>query len=313
MPRELEKVTLPSYVVEPPDILLIDALRVVPLPPYHIEPLDSLYIQASNTLPMEPLGGVYGVDPGGNVNLGIAYGTVHLVGLTLEEAKEALERHLKQIIKNPPPQVLVSLAQSRALQQIRGEHLVRPDGTVGLGTYGDVYVAGLTLQDTRSAIEAQLSKYLLKPEVSVDVFAYNSKVYYIITDGAGNGEGVYRFPITGNETVLDAMSQINGLPLVASKHRIWIARPAPAGTDCDQVLPVDWDAIARGGRTATNYQVLPGDRIYVQAQPLITFDVYLARALAPIERTFGITILGAGVVSSLRTTNNGNGTSNGVP
>src|SRR5262249_20302890 len=44
IPRELTKVTLPEYVVEPPDILLIDAVRVVPKPPYRIEPLDVLYI-----------------------------------------------------------------------------------------------------------------------------------------------------------------------------------------------------------------------------------------------------------------------------
>ena len=45
----------------------------------------------------------------------------------------------------------------------------------------------------------------------------NSKVYYIITDGAGSGEQVFRFPVTGSETVLDAISQIGGLPPVSSK------------------------------------------------------------------------------------------------
>src|SRR6516225_1003029 len=34
IPRELAKVSMPEYVIEPPDILLIDAVRVIPLPPY---------------------------------------------------------------------------------------------------------------------------------------------------------------------------------------------------------------------------------------------------------------------------------------
>ena len=34
--RELEKVSLPPYVIEPPDILTIEALRVVPKAPYRI-------------------------------------------------------------------------------------------------------------------------------------------------------------------------------------------------------------------------------------------------------------------------------------
>ena len=71
----------------------------------------------------------------------------------------------------------MSLAQSRAMQQIRGEHLVRPDGTIGLGVYGQAYVAGLTLEQARAAVEAQLAKYLYRPEVSLDVAAYNSKIY----------------------------------------------------------------------------------------------------------------------------------------
>src|SRR5258708_7232119 len=44
LPRELEKVSLPPYVIEPPDLLTIDALRLVPLPPYHVEPSDALFI-----------------------------------------------------------------------------------------------------------------------------------------------------------------------------------------------------------------------------------------------------------------------------
>ena len=42
-------------------------------------------------------------------------------------------------------------------------------------------------------------------QAEVDVIAYNSKNYYVITDGAGYGEQVYPFPVMGSETVLDAI------------------------------------------------------------------------------------------------------------
>src|SRR5262249_39589770 len=153
MPRELTKVTLPSYTIEPPDILSIDALRLVPKPPYRAEPLDVLIIQASGVLPEDPLaaGGNYQVGPDGTVYLGLAYGSVAVEGLTLEQIREAIEKQLK-LKKVKEPIVSVTVYQSRALLQIRGEHLVRPDGTVGLGTYGSVPVAGLTLVEARSAI-----------------------------------------------------------------------------------------------------------------------------------------------------------------
>src|SRR5262249_19802688 len=225
VPRELDKVSLATYVLEPPDIILVDVIRLVPKPPYHIESLDELFINLTNPL-TEPLAGIYYVDPDGTVNLGATYGTVRVIGMTIAEAKKAITDQLKKVIKEPVVQV--SLARARALQQIRGEHLIRPDGTVGLGAYGSVYVAGLTIQQAEEAIEAARRQIAQIPEAAVDVSAYNSKVYYAITDGGGAGEQVYRFSATGNETILDAVSQINGLPPVASRKRIWLARPAPA-------------------------------------------------------------------------------------
>jgi polysaccharide export outer membrane protein len=296
MPRELDKVSLPTYVLETPDVILIDAVRLVPKPPYRIEPLDELYVNLANPL-AEPLSGVYPVDPSGNLDFGPTYGSVRVVDLTQDEARRAIAQHLAKVVKDPVVQV--SVARARALQQIRGEHLIRPDGTVGLGTYGSVHVSGLTIQEAKEAIEAHLTQFVVSPRVSVDVAAYNSKVYYVITDGAGFGEQVYRLPATGNETVLDALSQINGLPPVASRKRIWLARPAPA-CEHEQMFAVDWKAITRAGKTETNYQVLPGDRIYVQADPLITLDTYLARVISPIERVFGVTLLGNAVVEGLQ-------------
>lgn len=296
-PRELAKVSLPDYVIEPPDVLLIDALRVEPLPPYRISTGDVLLIGYSGeAFPSQPLGGAYTVEPDGVINLGPTYGSVRLQGKTLEEARAILEKHLQQILKpeaGKAGQVSVSLYQYRGLQQVRGEHLVRPDGTVGLGTYGKVHVSGLTLEQAKAAIEEQLGQFLLKPEVTVDVLGYNSKVFYIVIDQASAGDQVIRLPAHGNETVLDALGQINGIPPIASKNRVWLARPNPDSPTCYDVFPVDWKAVSRCGSPATNYQIYPGDRIVIQADPWIRTDHFLAKVIAPIERVLGVTLLGA--------------------
>jgi hypothetical protein len=41
-----------------------------------------------------------------------------------------------------------------------------------------------------------------------------------------------------------------------------LVRPG-AGGKPDQVLKIDWAGITQHGRTETNYQLLPGDRLYV--------------------------------------------------
>ena len=293
MPRELSKVILPTYTVEPPDILLIDAIHMVPRHPYHLRTLDVLGIQAWGTLPDAPISGNYPIEPGGLVKLGVRYGSVMVAGMTVDEARVVVEEHLKQYLKQP--YVSVTLVDMALRQQIMGEHLVGPDGTVTLGAYGNVSVVGHTIAGAKMAIEAHLSQFLEDPEVSVDVYAYNSKVYYVVTQGAGLGDRIYRFPVTGNETVLDAISQVNGLDQVSSK-RIWIARPTREPGNV-QVLPVSWDAITAQASTNTNYQVLPGDRVFVAEDKMIAFDTHLGKIIAPLERIMGFSMLGAGTTT----------------
>jgi polysaccharide export outer membrane protein len=293
MPRELWKTTMPSYRIEPPDILTIEAVSIVPRPPYRLRALDVLNIQVLGTLPEAPISGLYTVEPGGVVSLGPPYGSVNVLGLTVEEARDAITQHLSKFLLEP--QVSVSLAEISAKQQISGEHLVAPDGTVTLGTYGRVYVAGMTVEEAKRAIEAHLSQFLDNPEVAVTVYAYNSKVYYVITEGAGLGDRVYRFPITGNETVLDAISQVGGLEQISSLH-IWIARPTDQPGQA-VLLPVDWRAITAAGYAGTNYQILPGDRIFIAENRLVALDTALAKLLAPVERVMGFSLLGVGTVT----------------
>lgn len=293
MPREQSKVVLPAYVIEPPDILLIEGIHIVPKPPYTVKTLDVLSIQVPGALPEAPISGLYPVEPGGTLNLGPPYGSVPVAGLSVPEAEQAITQHLRSYLQ--APDVSLTLAQMAASQQIIGQFLVGPDGTVTLGNYGSVPVVGKTIAQAKQDIEAHLGQFLDDPVISLNVFGYNSKVYYIILQGAGLGDAVYRFPITGNETVLDALAQINGTEEVSSR-KIWVARPT-----CDpgnvQVLPVDWCAITEEGVTCTNYQILPGDRVFIAEDHLVAFDTYLAKFLSPFERIFGFSILGADTVS----------------
>ncbi len=301
---EKNKVSLPLYTIEPPDILEVNAIKVVPKAPYRIGSLDYLQIRVIGTLQDQPIFGTYAVEPGGTINLGAAYGRVQVSGMTLDEAAEAIYKQLSRTLKQP--QVSVVLAASAGLQQVGGQHRVGPDGTINLGIYGSVFVTGMTVEEARQAIETHLSKYLESPQVSVDIYAYNSKVYYIISQGAGLGDRLLRLPITGNETVLDAIAQTNGLSQVSSK-KIWIARPTPNG--CDQILPVSWDAITRGATTATNYQILPGDRVYIAEDKLIAFNTFMNKLFSPAERLFGFTTLGVESIEQIKHPNQqlGNG------
>jgi RNA polymerase sigma factor (sigma-70 family) len=169
----------------------------------------------------------------------------------------------------PPDILLVEYAGPHGDDPVKlaGQQLVRPGGTIGLGQLGAVSVDGLTVEKARQAIARHLASRVegFDPRhLIVDVLAYNSKAYYVITEAADGTEQVHRLPATGNDTVLDALSQVAGPPAEAGKKQVWIARPARAGGR-EKVLPVDWKAITQDGQTETNYQLLPGDRLFVRS------------------------------------------------
>lgn len=293
VPRELSKVVLPIYTIEPPDILVIEAIHVVPKSPYLLRTGDLIAINVIGTLPDAPISGAFPIQPGGIVNLGAPYGAVKVTKLTAEDAQKAVQTALAVHIKDPV--VNVSLVEMSGKQQIAGEHLVGLDGRITLGSYGSVSVVGLTLAQAKDAVEQHLSQELEDPSVAVDVFAYNSKVYYVVTEGAGTGDGVTKFPITGNDTVMDALANINGTTEVSSK-KIWIARPVPDSEEL-AILPVDWQGVSACGRTTTNYQLFPGDRVFIAEDHRVAFDTSLAKTLAPWERVMGFSTLTANTAS----------------
>ena len=63
-------------------------------------------------------------------------------------------------IIEPPDLLLVEVLEALPGRPISGERLVRPDGTISLGFYGDVEVAGLTIPEAKEKIVQHLRKYL---------------------------------------------------------------------------------------------------------------------------------------------------------
>jgi polysaccharide export outer membrane protein len=312
-PRELQKVTLPDYIIEPPDILTIDAVTLVPHPPYHLHPLDIVKVTASG-LPDQGFSGDLTVGIDGTLVLGFgydkennAYQPLKVDGMTLPEVHDAIKKRLELTANEAD--VSVSLVKIATQQTIAGEHLVGPDGTVNLGAYGRVRVVGKTLEQAKAAIEEHLATRFDRPEVAIDVFGYNSKVYYVVIQGAGLGDQIFQLPVKGNETVLDALSQVQGLS-GSQSTRMWVARPGSNECGGDQIMPVDWLGITQRGDIATNYQILPGDRMYISEDKLVALDTALAKAISPFERIFSVTLLGTQASKGIRFFNNPNANNN---
>ena len=273
--KEFENFASMDYVIEPPDILSIESDKLVPKAPHRLETFDTVQIRVIGAFPEQPIDNNYNVDADGAVNLGLTHGRIAVAGQTIKEAEDAIRAQLSKILTDV--NVTVTLLSSSSAQAITGQHLVAMDGRVNLGFYGSVYVTGMTLKEARAAIELKLAEQLDDPKVSVDVLAYNSKVYYVITKGARLGDDVTRlsipFPVDGKENVAEALARVydnvdRTLKLKElADASLTLVRPASNGVGLERVYPIVWDASTQAPTLLTNHGMLPGDRIFIELTP----------------------------------------------
>lgn len=162
-------------------------------------------------------------------------------------------------VVEPGDALLIQPADPDSNIHIPADQPILPDGTINLGHYGRLVVAGRSVDQIESMIRAAIAVQVKNAgPIVVRLATRQSKVYYVL--GAVNSPGA--FPLAGRETVLDAILAAGGLTDHASRERIILSRPTPPDS-CRIVLPVCYRQIVQLGDTSTNYQVLPGDRIYV--------------------------------------------------
>jgi polysaccharide export outer membrane protein len=291
VPRELAMRPLPAYRIDPPDILGIEISTFKDTP-----------TRGGGTVSgdgLAPVTGSGGMTKTGGGTL-ILRGSNNYIGTTMVTSGNAKPtgKAAKQTTKPLGSLPIKKSNPKVAGPPITGQYLIAPDGTVNLHPYGMVQVMGKTVEEATAAVQRQVAKYLTSAEVSIHVIAYNSKVYYIITEGAGLGDNVRRVPITGNDTVLDALAAINGLSQVSSK-KMWIARPSPTNAVNGTILPVDYAGITQRGATATNYQIMPGDRLFIAEDRTTAVNNWVAKKTTSIERVLGLISLGAATVESI--------------
>ncbi|HWP45389.1 MAG TPA: polysaccharide biosynthesis/export family protein, partial [Blastocatellia bacterium] len=102
---------------------------------------------------------------------------------------------------------------------------VSPTGHVYHQLLGDVYVAGLTLDDLNRKLTSGLSQYIIDPKVSTSLLVANSALIGVLGDITRPGIVVMVRPMT----VLDAISAAGGITDLGSKSNVSLLRPLGNG------------------------------------------------------------------------------------
>ena len=131
---------------------------------------------------------------------------------------------------------------------------VRPDGMITMPLLGDVKAAGLTNEDLKKKLQADLKRYVENPEVTVIVSQINS--YKVFIQGSVANPGAYN--ISGGSTITQAVSLAGGFTEFADRNGIIILRTQADGT---KKIKVKYKRIIAGKQPDTRLN--PGDTIVV--------------------------------------------------
>ena len=107
----------------------------------------------------------------------------------------------------PPDILVVEVLESLPGRPITGERLVRPDGTISLGFYGDVHVRGLTVEQAKVKIIAHLTRHMTN-----EVLGLTRTTGLAIDDGDPDPRPAIGSPPTDQEPPLAPPVKPNPLP-----------------------------------------------------------------------------------------------------
>jgi polysaccharide export outer membrane protein len=136
--------------------------------------------------------------------------------------------------------------------EFSGPVAVHDDGMITLPLVGDLPAGGKTPNEIQQIVAKALTKYVVKPLVTITVQTVESKKYYM--DGLIAKPGEY--PLVTPTTVFEAISKAGGLQEFGNAKKVYVLRGS-------QRIPFNYKEVLHGKNLAQNIQLQPGDHIVV--------------------------------------------------
>lgn len=271
-------------------LLLPKELALAPLDVYFVDIGDSILIEPVKFDATIRLPGDQTVQPDGHISLG-EFGRVQVAHKTIEQIETEVQAKIDEQLRRDlnidyeierrervEQREFEKRAADRARAKREAESARRDEGEkknaddsadrfkiteLNSGADDDLPLDFANDEEERLALERRINESLTQNQISVRLLNWDSKKIYVL--GEVNSPGSFTF--LGNETVLDAIIEAGGINTKANRHQIIVSRPSTCSS-CRTVMKVCYDQLVQLGDASTNYQLQPGDRVFV---PALTF------------------------------------------
>jgi protein involved in polysaccharide export with SLBB domain len=188
---------------------------------------------------------------GGNIATNIS------LSLTAPAKRAPWQQHLTL---GPGDALNLAMFVNDAADQVRENVIIGPDGRISYLQAQGIMAAGLTIDELRAKMDAELGKYYRSPKTIVTPAAIRSKKYIVL--GAVVNKGVFTFdrPLT----VIEAIARAGGLETgvfeqatveTADLSHSFLVRQG-------QRVPIDFEKLFQQGDLSQNVSLEPNDYLY---------------------------------------------------
>lgn len=153
--------------------------------------------------------------------------------------------------------------------------VVEKDGSMYLPVVGPVRAEGLTIVEFRVKLRAALARFIVNPEVGVDILRFESQKFYVL--GQVQRPGV--LPVDGDTTLLEALGAA-GIAPTGNLESAYVLRNG-------QLLPINLADMLLRGDISRNIYMRHGDVVYIPDnadQKIFVLGEVVRPSVVPIAR-----------------------------
>lgn len=227
------------------------------------------------------------VRPDGKIRLPVMTQDVHVAGLTVDEACQAIQHEADTILENSPVVSLVVFPFiNSALAGMNGVYAVRPDGQISVPRLGSLQVAGYSVDEIRDDLADACAGLVHNPvDPAVNLVAMTGSRIYV--GGEVDMPGVY--PLESTPTALQAVIMAQGPNDRSRLNSVLVVRRNPNGKP--YVFKTNL-RLALKGRTENDISLRPFDVVYVPKKLVSRANLFVKQYIddiVPFDNSLGVT------------------------
>ncbi len=199
-------------------------------------------------------------------------GEVHAAGRHVNELRDEIEQRLSEYLVDPQVTVDVSPIQDLKMDDLSLSTKLDPTGKITFPLIGEVHVAGKGAGELRDEIERRLSKYLVNPQVTINVSAIQSQKYHVLGEVRSPGS----FTLDQKILAWDAISKAGGFTTDANERKVLLVR-SEKGMAKVTALDLDIRKMVKDAKLDLNVYLKNGDIIYVTPRFIVSVERFMIR------------------------------------